>query len=142
MSTLENPVPAMLDAYKAAVYAKDVAAFAVLYDTNVQIFDMWGEWIYRGIDAWQAMAAGWFDSLGTDRVVVGVEDLHVQLAQDLVAAHAFLTYTAVSAEGKELRAMNNRLTLVLKKIGEGWKIVHEHTSAPADFGTSKLMLKH
>jgi ketosteroid isomerase-like protein len=45
---------------------------------------------------------------------------------------AFTTYRGLSPEGTELRSMNNRLTWVLRKdAGGGWKIVHEHTSAPA-----------
>ena len=41
-------------------------------------------------------------------------------------------YRGLSADGEELRSMNNRLTWVLRKDANGvWKIVHEHTSAPA-----------
>ena len=38
--------------------------------------------------------------------------------------------------------MNNRLTWTLRRADDGsWKIVHEHTSASADFETSKVMLQ-
>ncbi len=136
-----NPVTALLEGYKAAVHAKDADAFAALYDANVRVFDMWGEWSCEGIDAWRAMAVGWFQSLASERVIVGVDDLRMELADDLATAQAFLTYTAVSAEGRELRSMNNRLTLVARRKEGAWKIVHEHTSAPADFSTSKLLLR-
>ena len=51
---------------------------------------------------------------------------------DVGAVSAFTTYAAVAPDGTELRSMNNRLTWVLRKDGDGtWKIAHEHTSAPA-----------
>ncbi len=36
--------------------------------------------------------------------------------------------------------MNNRLTWALHRTPDGWKIVHEHTSAPAAFETGKVEL--
>ena len=64
------------------------------------------------------------------------------VADGVAVVHAFLTFKGVSADGEKLRAMNNRLTWMLRREGDGsWKIVHEHTSAPADFETSKVMLQ-
>ena len=40
-------------------------------------------------------------------------------------------FAAETPDGTELRSMNNRLTWILRRDGDGWKIVHEHTSAPA-----------
>jgi len=141
MSADIESVLALLKAYRAAVHAKDVDAFAALYDADVRTFDMWGAWSCEGLAAWRAMAADWFGSLGTDSVVVAVDDARAQVAQDLASVQAFLTFTGVSAHGETLRAMDNRLTWVLQRRGTAWKVVHEHTSAPADFATSKLMLQ-
>jgi ketosteroid isomerase-like protein len=107
------PISQVLTAYQAAVHAKDIDAFVALYDADVRIFDMWGQWSLNGIDA----------------------------GHDVAAAHAFLTFTGLSAEGKELRSMTNRLTMVLRRTGDGWKIVHEHTSAPIDHGSLKAILR-
>jgi len=41
------------------------------------------------------------------------------------------TFRGLTAEGEELRSMNNRLTWILRRDGHAWKITHEHTSAPA-----------
>ncbi|MET0226732.1 MAG: nuclear transport factor 2 family protein [Dokdonella sp.] len=141
MSADAKSVLARLAAYQAAVHAKDIDAFAALYDADVRVFDMWGAWSCEGIAAWRAMAADWFGSLGTDAVVVGVDDARVQVEQNLASAQAFLTFTGVSASGETLRTMDNRLTWVLQRRGDAWKVVHEHTSAPMDFATSKLMQK-
>jgi len=123
----------MLEAYAAAVRAKDVDAFLDLYADDVRTFDLWSEWSYDGKEALRAMVSEWFGSLGDDEVVaVRFEDVRTQAGADVGAVSAFTTFAAVSPEGAELRSMNNRLTWVLRREGEGaWKVVHEHTSAPA-----------
>jgi ketosteroid isomerase-like protein len=136
---LDNPILQILDDYKAAVFAKDVASFIALYDEDVQVFDMWGAWSYNGIAAWREMVANWFGSLGTERVIVDFSNPKATVAQDLAVVHAFVTYKAVTADGVELRSLDNRLTAILTPRGDGWKIVHEHTSSPIDFETAKVI---
>src|SRR5215475_9292840 len=123
----------MLDAYAAAVRTKDVDAFVGLYADDVRTFDLWSEWSYDGKDALRAMVSQWFGSLEDDEVVaVAFDEVLTQDGSDVGSISAFTTYAAVSPDGTELRSMNNRLTWVLRKDGDGsWKIVHEHTSAPA-----------
>ena len=123
----------VLTAYAAAVWAKDVEAFLDLYADDARNFDLWSEWSYDGKDALRAMVAEWFGSLPDDEiVVVEFDDVRTQAGSDVAAVSAFTTFAAVSPDGTELRSMNNRLTWVLRKDPDGaWKIVHEHTSAPA-----------
>jgi uncharacterized protein (TIGR02246 family) len=136
-----GPVDELLARYSRAVYAKDVDAFVALYDTDARVFDMWGRWAYDGTTEWRQMAAEWFGSLGAEKVAVEVGGVQTVTAGDVAAAHAYLTFKGLSGDDQELRAMNNRLTWVLRKNPEGeWKVIHEHTSAPADFDTGKVML--
>jgi uncharacterized protein (TIGR02246 family) len=131
----------MLDAYAAAVRAKDVDGFVGLYADDVRTFDLWSEWSYDGKDAFRGMVAEWLGSLGTDVVAVEFDDVRAQAGEDVGALSAFTTYRALSPEGEELRSMNNRLTWVLRKDADGaWKIAHEHTSAPAGEG-GKVQLR-
>jgi ketosteroid isomerase-like protein len=141
MTKPSGPVSAALYGYKTAVYDKNIEAFAALYDAEIEAFDMWGDWSCKGIDAWRGIVAGWFGSLGSERVVVGIHDVQAYAATDFAAGHAFLSYTAVSPEGKELRSMMNRITLILSKTAESWKVVHQHTSAPVDFNSMKVTLQ-
>jgi uncharacterized protein (TIGR02246 family) len=142
MNTAEQSIKRVVDGYVAAVLVKDVDAFVALYDSDAQVFDMWGEWAYRGAGDWRAMATEWFGSLGTDRVAVEMDDVRAVESDDLAVVHAFVTYKGLSAEGEQLRAMTNRLTWALRRQpGSEWKIIHEHSSAPADFETSKVILK-
>jgi uncharacterized protein (TIGR02246 family) len=131
----------MLEAYAAAVRAKDVDAFVGLYEDDVRTFDLWSEWSYDGKAAFRGMVEEWFGSLGTDVVAVEFDEVRSQGGDDVGAVSAFLTFRGLSAEGEELRSMNNRLTWVLRKDGDGaWRIAHEHTSAPAGEG-GKVQLK-
>jgi uncharacterized protein (TIGR02246 family) len=123
----------ILAAYAAAVRAKDVDAFVGLYSDDVRTFDLWEQWTYDGKEALRAMVAEWFGSLPADEeVVIRFDEVRTQAGSDVAAVSAFTTFAAVSPDGTELRSMNNRLTWVLRKDADGaWKIVHEHTSAPA-----------
>ncbi|MEW9583878.1 nuclear transport factor 2 family protein [Paraburkholderia sp. DGU8] len=102
---------------------------------------MWGVWSYNGIAVWREMVAGWFGSPGTDRVVVEFSDAQTIVTEDLAVVHAFATYRAVNTDGVELRSLDNRLTATLRRKGDGWKIVHQHTSAPVDHATAKVVFK-
>jgi uncharacterized protein (TIGR02246 family) len=131
----------MLEAYAAAVRAKDVDAFVGLYADDVRTFDLWNEWSHDGKDAFRGMVTEWFGSLGDDLVAVEWDEVRTQAGEDVAAVSAFLTYRGLSKDGEELRSMNNRLTWVLRKDGDGsWKIAHEHTSAPAGEG-GKVQLR-
>ena len=140
MSVEEKPVEAALARYAQAVRAKDVDAFAALYADDVQVFDMWGAWSLRGIEAWRGMADNWFGSLGDEQVVVTWCDLEASVVDALAIGHATLTYTAVTAAGQALRTLDNRITLALRRQADGWKIFHEHTSAPIEHTTLQAIL--
>lgn len=141
MSDTHDPFLAALDAYAAAVAAKDAEAFAALYDDDVHVFDLWGRWELRGLAAWRAMAQEWFASLGGETVAVTYAHAHSQTGAELAYGHALLTYAAHAADGARLRSLDNRISLVLARRDGRWKIVHEHTSAPVDHASGKAVLK-
>lgn len=135
-----SDVVALLDAYRDAVHRKDVDAFVAIFADDVRVFDMWGTWSHDGIDAWREMAQGWFGSLGDELVRVEFDDVQATVGDDIAVVTAFVTFAGLSAEGDELRSMNNRLTWGLRKTDGTWKVVHEHTSAPVEMATGKVDL--
>jgi len=141
MNEHEKTILQVLDAYKAAVNAKDVDTFVSLYDQDVVVFDMWGEWSYKGVEAWRRMVTDWFGSLGSEQVIVELNNAQVITEHSIAIAHAFVTFKGISADGEALRAMQNRFTWLLKNREGVWKILHEHSSAPIDFETSKVILQ-
>lgn len=140
MNESQKQIHAVLSAYQAAVYAKDVDAFCAIYADDVRVFDLWGEWSYEGLTAWRKMAEGWFGSLGDERVAVEFSDAQISVSGDMAIANAFVSFSGVSAQGEKLRAMHNRITSALRFSNGKWKIFHEHSSSPADFETAKVML--
>jgi uncharacterized protein (TIGR02246 family) len=137
MSTVDT----LLDEYREAVLAKDVHRFIAIFADDVRVFDMWGTWSHDGIDAWREMAEGWFGSLGDERVRVDFDDVQTTVGEDVAVLSAFVTFAGLSADGEELRSMNNRLTWGLRTVDGTWKVVHEHTSAPVEMATGKVDLR-
>lgn len=130
----------VLSAYQAAVLAKDVDALLTLYAEEVCVFDLWGVWAYSGAAAWRTVVEAWFGSLGSERVRVDFSEVQIRAGAELSMLHAVVTYQGQSAQGEALRAMQNRLSWVLERRANEWKIIHEHTSAPADLKTAQVML--
>ena len=122
------------------MHAKDVEAFVSIFADDVRVFDMWGTWSHDGIDAWRQMATDWFGSLGDERVRVDFDEVRSTVGEDVALVSAFVTFTGLSADGDELRSLNNRLTRALRRTEGVWKVVHEHTSAPVDMATGKVDL--
>ena len=141
MTEADRPIHQTLAAYRAAILAKDVEAFAALFADDVVVFDMWGPWSQEGIAAWRATATGWLGSLGDERVVVEADDVRTGVSGDMATLTAVLTFRAIDATGKELRSLNNRLSWVLREQAGRWKVVQEHTSIPIDGATGKGIFK-
>ncbi|MBG6060125.1 uncharacterized protein (TIGR02246 family) [Cryobacterium sp. MP_M5] len=137
MSTDHTPVTRALEAYAAAVRAKDVDAFADIYAEDVHVFDAWGRWEHVGIAAWRAMATEWFGSLGTELVDVTFAEVRSSIGSNVAFASAAVTYAATSAAGESLRSMTNRITVGLERQDGTWKVVHEHTSLPIDLASGR-----
>ena len=128
--------------YREAVAAKDVDAMLALYDRDVRVFDTWGAWSYEGHEAWRQVVSEWFGSLGRDQVAAQFDEVHVVAGDQVAALQAFVTYRGLSPEGAEQRSMTNRLTWALRRTSEGgWKVFHEHTSAPISVKTSTAILR-
>ena len=140
MAELDRDLARILGNYESAVFKKDVDAFMRLYAPDVRVFDAWGVWSYEGAEAWKRAVEGWFTSLGTEHVKVGFADVQSSAGKDVSSVSAIVTYTGVSAEGAPLRAMQNRITWVLRTVGHVPRIVHEHTSAPIGFEDLKAIL--
>jgi ketosteroid isomerase-like protein len=131
----------LLDAYAAAVWTKDVDALMALYDPAVVVFDAWGVWSYDSAAAWRKAVQNWLGSLGEQSVKVSFEDVVERAGADLATLSATVTYAGVSPAGEVVQSMQNRLSWALARKGGDWRIVHEHTSAPAGFDDMKAILR-
>ena len=141
MSDVDQSIVEVLDAYRAAVLAKDVDAVVALYDEDARVFDTWGRWSYDGRDAWARAVEEWLGGLGDERVAVEVEDVRAIASDDVAVVHLLIVFRGLSDGGDDLRAMTNRLTWALRRTGGAWRIAHEHTSAPVDPETGTVILQ-
>jgi uncharacterized protein (TIGR02246 family) len=121
----------MLDRYRDCVLAKDPAGLLALYRDDVRVFDLWDAWSHDGLPAWRASVEGWLGSLGDETVRVAFDDVRIEAGERLASASFVTTYAAMSPTGEVLRSMHNRGTWALARAADGgWRIFHEHTSAP------------
>ncbi len=134
-------IESLFGTYKNSVFQKDVETFVSIFDEKVRIFDMWQRWSYDGLSDWREMVENWFDSLGENKDIVEFNDIEIQSTGEMSVATAFVKFTAVSEKGEELRYLENRITWVVQKKKNGWKIIHQHTSGPIDFQTMKVILQ-
>ena len=141
MSDMEKQIRQSLETYKSAVLAKNVETFMHLYAPDTRIFDTWGIWSYEGAAAWRVAVEGWFTSLGGDTCRVTFDDVQIISDPSFAAMSAIVTYAGISPQGQEIRAMQNRISWVLRIRGHALRIVHEHTSAPVGFEDAKAILK-
>jgi len=138
--TDHDDVQALLTRYKESAYQKDIDAFMSIYSEGVRIFDLWGAWQSVGASAWREGITGWFDSLGDGRVVVDFSEVEISVDGALAAVSAMVEYSGESSTGVIEREMANRLTWVLGRIDGDWLVAHEHTSAPVDMQSGKVIL--
>ena len=141
MPEIDKSINRVLESYKASVYSKDVGAFMRLYDPKVRIFDAWGIWSYEGASVWQMAVEAWFTSLGTEKVKVTFDEVQVIGNSEFSVVSAIVTYAGQSAQGEQIRTMQNRISWALKASSHVLRIVHEHTSAPVGFEDMKAILQ-
>ena len=139
MNDALEPIDHVLRAYADSVFRKDPDAFAAIYDSDVRVFDAWDSWRSDGKSAVREMAKNWFGSLGEKRVEVVFSEVQGRVESTMAFASAWVTYAAITPTGTRLHAVTNRITLVLHHGPDGWRVVHEHTSVPVEFGSKQVV---
>lgn len=139
-TTDAETIDAFFELYADAIRNKDVDALSELYSDDVRVFDAWAVWCHDGIRAWRQAIDGWFSGLGPENVRVAFDDVRTFAHGDVLHASAIVTYSAIAVSGETLRALQNRLTWVLRRRPSP-RIVHEHTSAPIRVDDMKALLR-
>ena len=116
--------------YQNAAWKKDTAAMINLYDDQVEVFDMWDHGYIADAATWKSIIVDWLCSLGDEKVKVTFERVKIQQSDAVGFASALIQFQAISKEGDVVRSMKNRITLGFIKSETGWKVNHQHTSAP------------
>lgn len=137
----DTPIHAFLRDYAAAVHDRDHARFMDLYAPDMQVFDSWDRWSYDSRVDWSGMIADWFEGIRDVRVRVTAKDVTSWPDASIAGGSATLEFAALDADGQPLRSTENRLTLVLRRDGDRWRAVHQHTSVPVDFQSKQVVAR-
>lgn len=116
--------------YQSSAWHKDTKAMINLYDQHAVIFDMWDQGCHSKPLEWTKIITDWLGSLGEEKVKVEFEMVKIHQSGNVGFASALIQFQAISSEGTILRSMKNRITLGFSKFENGWKVIHQHTSAP------------
>lgn len=119
--------------YQTSAWQKDPMAMINLYDEQAIIFDMWDQGYEVNPLAWNKTIKDWLGSLDEEKVKVDFDMVSIHQSDNIGFASALIGFQAISSEGAILRSMRNRITLGFTKSDYGWKVIHQHTSAPISF---------
>ena len=116
--------------YKNAVWQKDATMLLKLYDNEVVSFDMWDIGYYKTLNEWTPEIENQLSSLGEEKVKVDFEMIKVFKSDTNGFASGLIEFQAINTQGAVLRKMKNRITVGFSRFENGWKVVHQHVSAP------------
>lgn len=123
----EAAVLAVMEKLHKAHLDKNAGLFAAQFAADAAIFNLAPPLVHRGVDLSEKQA--WMNSWATP-IEIDSRGLKVTVSGDFAFVHGFLHMrgTKKGAEGSVSFWM--RETLCLERLGNGWRIVHEHTSVP------------
>jgi ketosteroid isomerase-like protein len=127
----------LIESRVAAVAAKDADALVSQYTEDVSLFDAVGPLAGSGADVERARLDTWF---GAYRTAIGlrIRDLEVVADGSIAFAHYLFHVRGTMHNGADV-AMWVRSTVGFRKLADGWKIVHEHSSVPFDGATGQAL---
>ena len=118
----------VLEGVRKAHQAKDAEAIVSHYAKDAVIFDLSPPLVSPlGTDA--KAVQGWLDTWNGP-VDQATRDIEITVAGDIAFCHGFIELSGVpKMAGREIRLWM-RATFCFARQGDGWKIVHEHSSVP------------
>jgi uncharacterized protein (TIGR02246 family) len=121
-------VRALVERWADAIRAKDVEGVLSRYGRDIVSFDLAPPLAHVGSHSLRKGLEGWFR---TFRGPVGYEvrELAVTAGPDLAFCRSLNRIAGARTDGTETDVWV-RMTLCCRKIGDSWKIVHEHASVP------------
>jgi PhnB protein len=122
----EARIHALIEEHAAALRRKDARGVVACQAADPVLFSLApplrvGDTGPEGLDAWFAT---WDGPIGYE-----LHDLRIAADGDVGFCHGFARMTGTKADGAKVDLWF-RITLGLRRTGEGWAIVHEHESVP------------
>jgi ketosteroid isomerase-like protein len=134
---VEAEIRELFETRTRALASKDAATLTAAIDAAVVVFDAVGPFVHRGPET-TARQQEW---LAAYRTGIGheIRDLEITADSALAFCHFLVRISGTMLDGTEV-GMWVRATTCLRKLDDGWKIVHEHASVPFDAETGKAVV--
>ncbi len=129
--TAEDQIRGLIEAWADAVRRHDYPGVLAHHDPDMVMFDVPPPLQSRGMDAYRAT---WdlFFRYHQPGQAFDIEELAITAGEDVAFAVAIMRCgSATSAGPPEDSGFLFRLTIGLRRIGDDWRIMHEHHSVPA-----------
>jgi ketosteroid isomerase-like protein len=127
----KEQITALMEAWADAVRRHDLPAILAHHETDMLMFDLPPPLQCKGIDAYEQT---WdlFFRYHKPGAAFDIREFTVTACQDVAFATAIMFCgTDSSSNPADKDGFLFRLTVGLRKINGGWRITHEHHSAPA-----------
>ena len=136
-SQAEQQIRELVSQYVSAVTAKDVARIASLYSDDVVAFDAILALQFIGKAAYMEH---WQTCMGfaPGDMHFAMHQLTVEATEQLAFSHSISQCGCENADG-DMQTGWMRSTQCWRNTGDGWKIAHEHFSAPFDVETGQAL---
>lgn len=120
-------IEGVVEQYRQAYEVRSLEALGLLYSQDLDLVVVFQGRAHRGWSQVEEFLAQRLE--GATKVRMVIKDLSIQ---PLSPSSAVASATLESSIGDDAATVTERgtLTLVLRKVGEGWKLVSEHFSYP------------
>jgi ketosteroid isomerase-like protein len=135
MSDDEKLVRRMVEEKAAALRARDPQAMVAGYAPEATRYTLAPPLRQPGDARDPGPVARWLTTF-TGPMDLEIRDLDVHVSGDVAFCTALACLTATTADTAETFHLWHRLTLGLRKLGDGWRVVHEHESVPFEMDGS------
>jgi len=134
----ESLIVEHVQAWAKAISAKDLEAVMSLYSPDLVSFDLDPPLRYTGADnkrrAWQKFFAAYPGTLSYK-----VQELHVTASEDAAFVHSLNHVKGRLAHGHD-HELWVRWTACFRRETDGWLILHDHASVPANVAQGRALL--
>jgi uncharacterized protein (TIGR02246 family) len=135
----EKEIRSLLDRWAVGARKGDLEAIMACYTPDVLAFDAIAALQFKGAEAYREHWEMCLSHLhpGTE-MLLEMHEVGVAVSGDLAFAHYLSRCGGTDTEGNE-HSMWMRATVCCRRTRDGWRIAHEHYSAPMDPETNKAL---
>ena len=136
-STDKADIRTLLDEWANALRVKDIDKILTFYSSDVVTFDVVPPLQYAGTQEYTKSFRRMFDAF-QGPIAFETRDLIITVAADLAFGHSLVRTVGIMKNGEEIDRWLRR-TVCLRKVGDKWRITHEHVSLPVNPESGKAV---